>query len=765
MDLADEDEKPERQREIVELELFHASEARREEARLSDEAARMAVRFRALPFNAQARFTALEVLNAALGLPCALFYRQKSTLGMKSIIVPPGDNQNLPVSSPQRDSPEHSHPSTSQTGLLQAAQPACQLGSMYLAVKQAAASFEAQHAECAAGTCFHVHVSVAVFLRELLNEYESQVAALEQDVRNNVVSFYSLMIALEQPAIIFEALQDVVRACDHAGSERTPNSMLVLSKLIRLQSKAQPAVSELLKELLVQCAEPLFERVDLSLRAGLVLPDIHRDYFIEESTQKLDGGTASVFSLRKEAVPFCLMQGSSDELAQLLLQATRHSYMIARQSELFADEVPSSTEPLVDQLPASLEPRLLICSAAQRDVHFVLENRIRNWHEYNSGKVLRMLRKKVGIMSALRWMNLTYLMCDGSRVASFLDSCHEELCKAGPLVQLERVRSAFDYSHRVECADLDGEKLQRLWFSLGAVQCVLEPAALLDQLGEMYGGLEEKSKYTAFTKQRTEASGYECLGLRFQASGPLELVLSAANMDKYRLLFRTLLMFKRVERCLLQAWLTLTDRKSRSPNTSENLRAAVLLHRMIQWIQNVLQYVLEDVIEQQWRTCEIALHAARTVEKVQELVGDFLSVCTKQCLLPFRRLIVLLSSLCDLCIAFSAYCGRLHREQDPRSRPPAPSSGAPTLPAVHDFERSFEAFLMRLVHSLNQTSILESDPCMLQLYVRLDFNGYYSARVTGSHAAVDMDALSISTSSATRSALSPPGSSSTLNAM
>jgi gamma-tubulin complex component 2 len=65
-----------------------------------------------------------------------------------------------------------------------------------------------------------------------------------------------------------------------------------------------------------------------------------------------------------------------------------------------------------------------------------------------------------------------------------------------------------------------------------------------------------------------------------------------------------------------------------------NLRA-----QMLQWIQQVLTFTTQDVLEANWKRLEVKLAKVQTVDQLIQDHVDYLDVCLKECMLTTDRLL------------------------------------------------------------------------------------------------------------------------------
>ena len=78
-----------------------------------------------------------------------------------------------------------------------------------------------------------------------------------------------------------------------------------------------------------------------------------------------------------------------------------------------------------------------------------------------------------------------------------------------------------------------------------------------------------------------------------------------------------------------------------------------LRHRMLHFIQNLLYYMMVEVLEPRHHELEKNIRTASTVDEVLEHHSEFLDTCLKECLLSNHDLIKLLTKIMTVCLLFS----------------------------------------------------------------------------------------------------------------
>lgn len=136
----------------------------------------------------------------------------------------------------------------------------------------------------------------------------------------------------------------------------------------------------------------------------------------------------------------------------------------------------------------------------------------------------------------------------------------------------------------------------------------------------------------------------EALSFDFDVKFPLSLVISRKAITRYQLVFRFLLMLKYLESLLTSMWMEhsqpLWRRKLEAPDMERwkrrvyNLRA-----QMLQWVQQMLTFTTQDVLEANWKKLEAKLAKVQTVDQLIQDHVDYLDVCLKECMLTTDRML------------------------------------------------------------------------------------------------------------------------------
>eukprot|EP00978_Attheya_sp_CCMP212_P011993 scaffold29710_cov43-Attheya_sp.AAC.1 len=207
--------------------------------------------------------------------------------------------------------------------------------------------------------------------------------------------------------------------------------------------------------------------------------------------------------------------------------------------------------------------------------------------------------------------------------------------------------------------------------------CDFSSQSLIDHLDDLHsqsGGIRVQETRTpsqqVYGAYNQALTGVEAFMLDFQyIPFPTSLVLSRRTLNNYQLLFRHLFFAKHVERRLTNVWADHQMMKE-----LQSLQRALgptyfLRQRMLHFLQNLVYYMMFEVIEPNFLSMESAiLHPdgntfgdkkyqtkehQQTVDDVLNIHDEFVRRTLKECLLTNRDLIRNLTKLMTTCLVFS----------------------------------------------------------------------------------------------------------------
>jgi len=152
------------------------------------------------------------------------------------------------------------------------------------------------------------------------------------------------------------------------------------------------------------------------------------------------------------------------------------------------------------------------------------------------------------------------------------------------------------------------------------------------------------SRLTPCSLARSRA-GWDVFNLDYSLTFPLSLVLSRRSITFYQMIFRHLLRLRHLERVFQDTWtehLKTPAWRRRSPYPELQAwkgRVFALRARMYDFIQQMFDFAVSEVLEVRWAELRAKLEKCETVDELLHDHDDFLNTCTNECLLTNEKLL------------------------------------------------------------------------------------------------------------------------------
>lgn len=133
--------------------------------------------------------------------------------------------------------------------------------------------------------------------------------------------------------------------------------------------------------------------------------------------------------------------------------------------------------------------------------------------------------------------------------------------------------------------------------------------------------------------------------LDYSVKFPLSLVLSRKSITYYQMIFRHLLRLKHLERNFQETWtehLKTPAWRRRSPYSELQAfkgRVFALRARMYDFVKQVFDFAVSEVLEVRWAELRKKLEGCETVDQLLKDHDNFLNTCTNECLLTHQSLL------------------------------------------------------------------------------------------------------------------------------
>ena len=275
---------------------------------------------------------------------------------------------------------------------------------------------------------------------------------------------------------------------------------------------------------------------------------------------------------------------------------------------------------------------------------------------------------------------------------TFLDECRLELSKPANSVIWENIKSTWEnlittYEHK-------------------RVSIVLADQSLSDQLQRIVNPENAKELYSA--EASTITRGFDVLYLHIEFDFPYTLLFRNECIGKYELLFRF----------LLRLTVLNLELSSMNDTTALGFKSFCLLRRqMLHLIQNIRQYLINEVIEAGWTPFMEAIRGFDDgLQELMQLHTNFIDSCLRQSMLANAKLIRILNLLFLQCNRLIA----LHHEITTRKTEQRELDAK--LVATGN---AFCKTMRTLLEALQYYSSRDYDYHLGTLFSRLDFNSHY----------------------------------------
>ncbi|GAA5900890.1 gamma-tubulin-complex subunit SPC97 [Sporobolomyces salmoneus] len=301
--------------------------------------------------------------------------------------------------------------------------------------------------------------------------------------------------------------------------------------------------------------------------------------------------------------------------------------------------------------------------------------RIDTAYTYANKTLLKLLLEEEHLASRLESIKQYFFINHGDVFTHFLDMAKLELGKKKKRIMLERLQTQLDLALRNPSSRVDDDPfkddLKIVFEDVTVAEWLLK---IVNQTGAMVGPdgipietFDEVKKDTTL-KGSPDIMGWDAFNLDYTVKFPLSLVLSRKSITYYQMIFRHLLRLKHLERVFLETWTehlkTPSWRKrSEYPELqSWKGRVFALRARMYDFIQQMFDFAVSEVLENRWAELKRKFDTAETVDQLLKDHDNFLNTCTNECLLTNEKLLDLFhQKLFNTCYVFANYTASFTR--------------------------------------------------------------------------------------------------------
>ena len=529
------------------------------------------------------------------------------------------------------------------------------------------------------------------------------------------LSLHRLRLYMERPLRIMRACMTAAESSVH--DQRTGGALV--NGLVKLSYTGCPLEKEVLESLAHAAVRPILEAARAFLLDG-VLDTTTGDVFITEISQD------------KESVSYELAES---QIPCYITPACAKHILDAGSAHVFLRSF-SSEDPWENSDGSSIENKLRneVNTAMASKNYIDLERVAETVSLWMGKRVLTVLREQHGLEKHLSALRRYMLLSQGDFIESLMDAVYEDLARPVSDISLFKLNSALDVAAR-------------------ASNAAMEPPEVLDCLKVTM--LQPTSGDTGWD---VFALAYEVRGLEdvSKSKSPLASVFPRRIMNKYAQLFNFLWRLRRVEYGLTAAWRTLKPTLMRRSDLYDKnflrRRLNSIVRNMMQWIQTLQAYMLEEVIQKAIHDFEEEEKRASSVSSLLEKHDEFLSSIIRKTMLTREAIAIQdqLQGICSLALRLPTLVHRcrlhfddvLRVEQERVAQssvswaedvPSARSSGLEEIEAelnkdVVTIGSKFQQSLKRLIDLLRSTAAgadAQCDEDLDGLALRLDYNSFY----------------------------------------
>ncbi|BGP57721.1 hypothetical protein JCM8202_002374 [Rhodotorula sphaerocarpa] len=303
--------------------------------------------------------------------------------------------------------------------------------------------------------------------------------------------------------------------------------------------------------------------------------------------------------------------------------------------------------------------------------------RIEAAYTYANKTLLKLLLEEEHLLSRLETIKQCFFINHGDVFTHFLDMAKQELNRKKKRIVQERLQTQLDLAllrstpsnGQTQASHADGfeDDLRIVFEDVTVADWLLK---VVNQTGAMVGpdgspvDMQDSAKRAGdkASKDAPEPIGWDVFNLDYSVKFPLSLVLSRKSITYYQMIFRHLLRLRQLERIFQDTWtehLKTPSWRNRSPYPelqSWKGRVFALRARMYDFIQQMFDFAVSEVLEVRWGELRRQLERCETVDQLLKHHDNFLNTCTNECLLTNEKLLELFhQKLFNTCYVFANY--------------------------------------------------------------------------------------------------------------
>jgi gamma-tubulin complex component 2 len=282
-------------------------------------------------------------------------------------------------------------------------------------------------------------------------------------------------------------------------------------------------------------------------------------------------------------------------------------------------------------------------------------------YAFANSSLLTLLLTTHALPARLRSLKHYFFLDRSDFFSYFLELGHSELKKPAKSVNIGKLQSLLDIVLRqpgsVAAEDPFKEDVKVVMNEVGLTGWLMQVVNVkgLDADG---GSITSYTPAASVIGDEKDITGFDALTFDYAVPFPLSLVVSRVTLTRYQLLFRYILSLRHLEQLLVSSWVDHSKVTSWRHKSSDRRiedwkrRAWCLRSRMLCFVQQLLYFCTNEVIEPNWTAFMTRLSEAeapesvaeggkvkRTVDELMQDHVDFLATCLKECMLTNSKLL------------------------------------------------------------------------------------------------------------------------------
>lgn len=500
-------------------------------------------------------------------------------------------------------------------------------------------------------------------LNRVLEKCTAEVVAWQLQYRKKELTISILQAELRSS---MHSMSIVERACNNVRDKKGGALINALRHLKLHSYEGDEEADHILQLLIDTAAVPFMTRLLEWLEQGVLADDPHQEFMIQRKEAK-SWESMFVISTANVLKGFFPTKHTVDSLlaAGRYWNAVRSCVTRSTNDTLISDVNDETSLPALS----------LQYSSSTATVSSVIQIK----YQDASRALLSLLMDDYDLLGALHLMKRYFLMDHGDFFVKFLDCAEEEMQKDMTLLSRNRIQHWMNSCLQVldQRGGADGEggasivnTSRRKDVRPSGLRCRFADEGLSDHLDKLHaasGGIDTQEPWTplrhtyggALASSTGELTGLDTFYLDFATIPfPTSIVLSPSSIECYQLLFRHLFFAKHVERRLVSIWKDHQMMKELHALRGPMGATFLLRQRMLHFLQNLIYYIMFEVIEPNWLEMEKAIGSpySKTEQTVDEIIrhhNQFLHRALEACLLTNRDLVRALTKLLKTCLLFS----------------------------------------------------------------------------------------------------------------